>query len=119
MGAVTPLGNDVTTTWENLLAGKSGAGPITQFDSTDYPVTFACELKGFEPTDWLEHKTARRMDRFAQMVVAAARQARRGLGAGHRRRVRPDRRVDRDRDRRAPVVPGLLTTCSASAGPTG
>jgi 3-oxoacyl-[acyl-carrier-protein] synthase II len=75
MGAVTPLGNDVTSTWENLLAGKSGAGPITQFDSTDYPVTFACELKGFEPTDWLEHKTARRMDRFAQMVVAAARQA--------------------------------------------
>ena len=74
MGAVTPLGNDVTSTWENLLAGKSGAGPITQFDSTDYPVTFACELKGFEPTDWLEHKTARRMDRFAQMVVAAARQ---------------------------------------------
>ena len=75
MGAVTPLGNDVTTTWENLLAGKSGAGPITQFDATDYPATFACELKGFEPTDWLEHKTARRMDRFAQMVVAAARQA--------------------------------------------
>jgi 3-oxoacyl-[acyl-carrier-protein] synthase II len=75
MGAVTPLGNDVTSTWENLLAGKSGAGPITQFDPTDYPVTFACELKGFEPTDWLEHKTARRMDRFAQMVVAAARQA--------------------------------------------
>jgi 3-oxoacyl-[acyl-carrier-protein] synthase II len=75
MGAVTPLGNDVQTTWQNLLAGKSGAGPITQFDSTDYPVTFACELKDFEPTDWLEHKTARRMDRFAQMVVAAARQA--------------------------------------------
>jgi 3-oxoacyl-[acyl-carrier-protein] synthase II len=74
MGAVTPLGNDVTTTWENLLAGKSGAGPITQFDSTDYPVTFACELKDFDPTEWLEHKTARRMDRFAQMVVAAARQ---------------------------------------------
>jgi 3-oxoacyl-[acyl-carrier-protein] synthase II len=75
IGAVTPLGNDVQTTWQNLLAGKSGAGPITQFDSTDYPVTFACELKDFEPTDWLEHKTARRMDRFAQMVVAAARQA--------------------------------------------
>jgi 3-oxoacyl-[acyl-carrier-protein] synthase II len=74
MGAVTPLGNDVTTTWENLLGGKSGAGPITQFDSTDYPVTFACELKDFDPTEWLEHKTARRMDRFAQMVVAAARQ---------------------------------------------
>ena len=45
MGAVTPLGNDVKTTWENLLAGKSGAGPITQFDSTGYPVTFAVNGK--------------------------------------------------------------------------
>jgi 3-oxoacyl-[acyl-carrier-protein] synthase II len=75
IGAVTPLGNDAQTTWENLLAGKSGAGPITQFDSTGYPVTFACELKDFEPTNWLDHKNARRMDRFAQMVVAAAHQA--------------------------------------------
>ena len=57
MGAVTPLGNDVTTTWENLLAGKSGAGPITQFDSTDYPVTFACELKDFDPTIWIDRPT--------------------------------------------------------------
>jgi len=72
MGAVTPLGNDVQTTWQNLLAGVSGAGPITQFDPTGYFATFACELKGFEPTDWIEHKTARRLDRFAQMVIAAA-----------------------------------------------
>lgn len=75
LGAVTPLGNDVTTTWTNLLAGKSGAGPITQFDSTDYPVNFACELKDFDPSNWIEHKTARRIDRFAQMIVAAARMA--------------------------------------------
>jgi 3-oxoacyl-[acyl-carrier-protein] synthase II len=75
MGAVTPLGNDVVTSWKNLTAGVSGAAPITQFDPAGYFATFACELKDFEPTDWIEYKTARRMDRFAQMVVAAARMA--------------------------------------------
>ncbi len=75
LGAVTPLGNDVETTWANLVAGRSGAGPITQFDPSGYYVTFACELKDFDPTNWIEYKQARRMDRFAQMVVAAARQA--------------------------------------------
>jgi 3-oxoacyl-[acyl-carrier-protein] synthase II len=75
MGAVTPLGNDVSTTWKNLTAGVSGAGPITQFDPTGYFATFACEAKNFEPTNWIEYKTARRMDRFAQLVVAAARMA--------------------------------------------
>ena len=75
IGAVTPLGNDVQTSWQNLIAGQSGAGPITQFDPTGYFATFACELKDFEPTNWIDYKTARRMDRFAQMVVAAARQA--------------------------------------------
>jgi 3-oxoacyl-[acyl-carrier-protein] synthase II len=75
VGAVTPLGNDAETFWENLTAGKSGAGPITLFDSTDFPVHFACELKGFDPTRWIEHKKARRMDRFAQMIIAAARMA--------------------------------------------
>ena len=75
LGAVTPLGNDVETSWANLIAGESGAGRIEQFDATGYPADFACELKGFEPTNWIEHKQARRMDRFAQMVLAAARQA--------------------------------------------
>jgi 3-oxoacyl-[acyl-carrier-protein] synthase II len=75
LGAVTPLGNDVRSSWENLVAGRSAAGPITAFDTTGYTVTFACEAKGFEPTQWLEPRQARRMDRFAQMIVAAARQA--------------------------------------------
>src|ERR671937_608808 len=75
LGAVSPLGNDVETSWRNLLAGESGAGPITHFDATNYPVNFACELKDFDPTQWIERKKARRMDRFAQMIVAAARQA--------------------------------------------
>jgi 3-oxoacyl-[acyl-carrier-protein] synthase II len=75
MGAVTPLGNDIETTWANLLAGKSGAAKIEQFDASTYPVNFACELKDFDPKQWIDHKQARRMDRFAQMIVAAARQA--------------------------------------------
>jgi 3-oxoacyl-[acyl-carrier-protein] synthase II len=75
MGAVTPLGNDVETSWRNLIAGESGAGPITYFDSSDFPVHFACELKDFDPSNWIERKQARRMDRFAQIILAAARQA--------------------------------------------
>src|SRR5881392_1277821 len=80
MGAVTPLGNDVETTWRNLLAGESGAAEITQFDSTDYFVHFACEVKDFDPSDYIDRKQARRMDRFAQLIVAAARQAERDSG---------------------------------------
>ena len=75
LGAVTPLGNNVAATWENLVSGQSGAGPITQFDASEFGVTFACEADGFEPTDWIDRKQARRMDRFAQLIVAAARQA--------------------------------------------
>src|SRR5437667_8474094 len=75
MGAVTPLGNDVETSWRNLLAGESGAGPITQFDSSDYFVHFACEVKDFDPSEWIERKQTRRMDRFSQLILAAARQA--------------------------------------------
>jgi 3-oxoacyl-[acyl-carrier-protein] synthase II len=75
LGAVTPLGNDVESSWEGLIAGRSGAATIEQWDASDYPVTFACELKDFDPKNWIEHKQARRMDRFAQMIVAAARQA--------------------------------------------
>jgi 3-oxoacyl-[acyl-carrier-protein] synthase II len=75
LGAVTPLGNDVESSWDGLVAGKSGAATIEQWDASAYPVTFACELKDFDPKEWMEHKQARRMDRFAQMIVAAARQA--------------------------------------------
>src|SRR5207253_4000432 len=75
IGAVTPLGNDAETSWRNLLAGESGAAEITQFDSSDYFVHFACEVKDFDPFNWIERKQARRMDRFAQLILAAARQA--------------------------------------------
>jgi len=80
VGAVTPLGNDIETTWTNLISGRSGAGPITQFDATEYPVTFACEVKDFDPTEWIDRKQARRMDRFAHLIVAAARQAEQDSG---------------------------------------
>src|SRR5918995_2373097 len=75
LGMVSPLGNDVETSWSNLIAGESGAADIVRFDANEFPVHFACELKDFEPTQWIEHKQARRMDRFAQMILAAARQA--------------------------------------------
>src|SRR5512135_3194619 len=75
LGAVTPLGTDVESTWETLVAGRSGAGEITQFDSSDFAVHFACEVTGFDATQYIERKQARRMDRFAHLIVAAARQA--------------------------------------------
>ena len=75
LGAVSPLGNDVQTSWERLLAGESGAGPITHFDHTDYKVHFACEVKDLDPTEYIDRRDARRMDRFAHLVLAAARQA--------------------------------------------
>jgi len=80
LGAITPLGNTVRSSWEGLIAGESGAGQITQFDTADFPVTFACEAKDFVPGDWVDHKQARRMDRFAQLIVAAARQAEQDSG---------------------------------------
>ena len=75
LGAVTPLGLDPESSWASLLAGESGAGPITQFDHTDYPVHFACEVKDLDPTDYVDKKSARRMDRFTHLILAAARQA--------------------------------------------
>src|ERR687888_101910 len=75
VGMVTPLGNDPDSTWENLVAGESGAGPITHFDASEYAVRFACEAKDFDPTAWIERKQARRMDRFSQLALSAARMA--------------------------------------------
>jgi 3-oxoacyl-[acyl-carrier-protein] synthase II len=80
LGMVTPLGNDVESSWSALLAGASGAGPITQFDVGDFPVSFACEAKDFDPTDWVDYKASRRMDRFTHLALAAARQAESSAG---------------------------------------
>jgi 3-oxoacyl-[acyl-carrier-protein] synthase II len=75
LGAVTPLGLDVESTWSSLLAGDSGAAEITQFDHSNYKVHFACEVKDLDPTEWIDRKDARRMDRFTHLILAAARQA--------------------------------------------
>ena len=74
-GLVTPLGPDVESTWDALLAGRSGAGPITKFDPTRLGVRFACEVKGFNPLQYMDRKEARRYDLFAQFALGAAHQA--------------------------------------------
>ncbi|HEX7090240.1 MAG TPA: beta-ketoacyl-ACP synthase II [Longimicrobiales bacterium] len=76
VGLITPVGNDTRSSWAALLEGRSGAGPITQFEATDdFDVRFACEVKGFDPEQYLDRKEVRRTDRFAQFAVAAAQQA--------------------------------------------
>jgi 3-oxoacyl-[acyl-carrier-protein] synthase II len=75
LGTVNPLGNDVKTTWEGLVAGRSGIGPITRFDPTPYETRIAGEVKGFDPTSFLDPKEARRMDRYAHLAVAATKEA--------------------------------------------
>ncbi len=75
LGALTPVGNDVESMWSNLVAGQSGAGPITQFDATQFKTKFACEVKDFDPVAVVGKKDARRMDRFTQFAVAASKQA--------------------------------------------
>jgi 3-oxoacyl-[acyl-carrier-protein] synthase II len=75
LGMVSPLGTTVEDSWTALLAGESGAAPITQFDTTGFPVDFACEVKNLEVTDYVDYKASRRMDRFTHLALAAARQA--------------------------------------------
>ncbi|GAI11791.1 unnamed protein product, partial [marine sediment metagenome] len=75
IGVLCPLGLDTSTTWEGLIAGKSGIDYITLFDPESFETKFAGEVKGFEPTDYINRKDARRMDRFAQLAVAASQQA--------------------------------------------
>ncbi|WP_369684577.1 beta-ketoacyl-ACP synthase II [Rhodothermus marinus] len=80
MGALTPIGLNVPDFWEALLQGKSGAAPITRFDPTPFDTHFACELKGFDPLDYMDRKTARRLDPFAQYALVATDEALRDAG---------------------------------------
>jgi len=75
MGMITALGLDVETTWRNLLAGKSGAGPITRFDASEFLVRIACEVNDFDPREYMSAKDARRFDRYTQFALACAHQA--------------------------------------------
>ncbi len=75
IGALTPLGNTAEESWENLKAGKSGAGPITHFDASQFKTQFACEVKGFNSNDYIDRKEARKMDLYTQYALAAAKMA--------------------------------------------
>ena len=72
LGAITPVGNTPEETWKNLVAGKSGAAPITHFDTTLFKTQFACEVKDFNPADYMDRKEARKMDRYCQLAMASA-----------------------------------------------
>ena len=72
IGAVTPLGLSAEETWKNLVAGVSGADNIKQFDATRYKTQFACEVKDFDPSQWIDRKEARKMDKFCQFAIASA-----------------------------------------------
>ncbi|MBB5174828.1 beta-ketoacyl-ACP synthase II [Texcoconibacillus texcoconensis] len=75
MGAVTPLGNHVDTTWEQVLKGQSGVGEVTHFDASEFPTQIAAELKDFDPGQFMDKRDARKMDRFTQYAVAGAKMA--------------------------------------------
>ena len=75
LGALTPVGNNVAETWENLVNGVSGAGPITHFDASKFKTQFACEVKNFNPNDHLDRKEARKMDLYTQYAIVAAKEA--------------------------------------------
>lgn len=75
IGALTPVGNTAPSFWEGLMSGKSGAGPITLFDPEKFRTKFACEVKAFDPTDYIDRKEARRMDRFAQFAFVSTDEA--------------------------------------------
>src|SRR5882757_9119692 len=80
LGAVTPIGNDVATTWRAMQSGVSGASRITKFDPTNFPVQFACEVKGFDPLLSMDRKEAKRADQYTQYAVAAAVEAMQDAG---------------------------------------
>ena len=86
LGAVTPVGNTVPEFWENLVNGVSGAGPITHFDASKFKTQFACEVKNFNATDFIDRKEARKMDLYNKYAVVAANEA------------VPDAGIDKDKD---------------------
>ncbi|HJQ21561.1 MAG TPA: beta-ketoacyl-ACP synthase II [Gemmatimonadaceae bacterium] len=91
MGALTPVGNDVATTWAALVAGTSGAANITKFDASNFPVKFACELKAFDPLQYMDRKEAKRADWYTQYALAASVQAMKHAGLDNGSAVDPDR----------------------------
>ena len=101
LGAVTPLGNDVKTTWENMKKGVNGIDTVTKFDASGYKCTFAGEVRGFDPTLYMPKGEVRKTDLYCQYAVAAATQAYEDSGlTAEERRARPLRRLHRFGHRR-------------------
>ena len=75
LGALTPLGNTLQAYWEGLVSGRSGAAPITRFDASKFKTQFACEVKGFNPEEFMDRKEARKMDPYTQFAVVCADEA--------------------------------------------
>ncbi len=96
MGAISPLGLDVPTLWEGLVAGRSGIGPITRFDASGFATRIAGEVKGFDPLNYMDRKEARRNDRFVQLALAATQEAVAQAGL----------RIDENNDGRVGVIVG-------------
>lgn len=90
IGALTPLGNSLEAYWQGLIAGKSGAAPITLFDSSKFKTRFACELKGYDPLNYFDRKDARKLDRYCQLALAASDEAMRHAGLSSET-INPDR----------------------------
>jgi 3-oxoacyl-[acyl-carrier-protein] synthase II len=91
LGAITPVGNDVATTWRALLEGRSGTAPITKFDASKFPVRFAAEVKGFDPLSYMDRKEAKRADNYTQYAVAVASEAMKDAGLLNGSVTDPDR----------------------------
>lgn len=91
LGALTPIGNDVETTWQNALDGVSGAAPITRFDASLFKTQFACEVKGFNPSEHFDRKKERTLDLYAQFAMVAARQAVKDAGLEEDETLNKDR----------------------------
>src|SRR5689334_782099 len=82
IGLVTPIGNDLESTWSALLAGKNGAAPITHFDTTSFATKFGCEVKGWNPSRWMDKRELKHVDRFLQFAIGAAMMAVEDAGLG-------------------------------------
>jgi len=95
-GLLTAVGKDVQSNWASLLAGVSGAAPVSRFDASDFPVRFACEVKDFDPSEYIDRKEAKRTDRYAQLAIAASVQAMKEAG------------LDEDRNAVDPETFGVL-----------
>src|ERR1700677_2981764 len=90
IGALTPIGNNTSDYWAALLSGTSGAGPITLFDASRFKTRFACELKGFDPLQYLDRKESRKVDRYTQLALAASDEAVKDAGIENGK-MNPDR----------------------------